>query len=188
MIEFVLGPNNEMITASEKTFVTKMLNTCLEVGSLSHQVNFAYNNVYHFYNPQYQYDIMYFLKELKNMVDSVHHKVQVMGSIHEDPFGHTSNLVGQYSGYGDYIPSIVKDRYIRFKVKMDPKNRKILRTLDETNVFHFLVDVPEIVKLQLPVSHPITMRPLINSDGNLLEYPSLYPKSKYKKSKLVIYA
>ena len=100
-----------------------------------------------------------------------------MGSIHEDPFGHSSYLIGQYDEER-FFPSVVKDKYIRFKVVFDKKyNSSRFNILNEYFIFHFLVDVPEVVKLQLHHYNQIIMQPLLNSDGSMLEYPALYPKS-----------
>lgn len=157
MIEFVTGPHNSTAGAQEKKLLTEMLTTCMDRTSFSHRLNAAYNNAYHFSNPQYMYDIGAFLKELKTMVDSIYHKVQVMGNVHTDPYGHTSALIGQYTEYGEFVPSIVQDSYIRFKIVMDPKHAKIMRVFQPEMIYHFLTDKPRIVKTQMTRHYPIVM-------------------------------
>jgi hypothetical protein len=117
------------------------------------------------------YDTGAFLKELKTMVDSIYHKVQVRGSIHTDSYGHTSALIGQYTEYGEFVPSIVQDSYIRFKIVMDPKHTKIMRVFHPDVIYHFLTDKPKIIKTQLNRRYPIVMA---SHDT------SLYPTTTYK--------
>lgn len=185
MLDFIPGPNNEKISDKEKLEITNMLQNCNKVEEFGHQVNIAYNNITHFSSPQYNYDINEFLKALSAIVNSVSFHIEVMGSIHSDPFGHSSSLIGQMSQYGEFLPCLVQDKYIRFKVNMKNKiNDKILGPLNTTSIFHFLVDVPEIIRLQLHQSNPCVMYQLINTDGKKMEYPKLYPSSRYKYTKI----
>lgn len=155
MIEFVPGPHGQVASASEKAKITAGMSPT----SMSYYVNQVYNNPHHFSSPQFQYDPNTFLRELLNMIDSQFHKVEVMGGIHSDPFGHSSGLIGQQSPYGDVFPVIVKDTYVRFRIKMHQNYVKALRALDTVNTFHFLMQVPDIVKVQfmrVPVKVYIT--------------------------------
>jgi hypothetical protein len=182
MLEYVPGPHNEVITTKERKYITELLESCNNKKSFGYQVNKAYNNGYHFSSFQNQYDIDHFLHELYTIVTSKYHTVQIMGSVHSEPFGHSSSLIGQYSPYGEFLPCMVKDKYIRFKIVMDHKNMKILRTFNTISVFHFLTDVPQVTQTQLDSRVPLYMNPLINSDGSYMEYPTLYPTSRYKNS------
>lgn len=150
MLEFIPGPNGERITLKDQ----KHIRECLSPNSFSYHVNYYYNNNHHFSAP-YTYDIEPFLKEIQRIIESTTHTLQIMGGIHTDPYGHTSGLVGQYTEYNEYFPAIMKDTYIRFKVLM--KSQIALKALNNTNVFHYLIAAPHIVKLQLGVKAPITM-------------------------------
>jgi hypothetical protein len=185
MLEFIPGPNNEIISKEEKDRLTDMLKKCNDVSTLGHQVNIAYNNITHFSSPQYNYNINEFLKALSDIVNSKSFTIEVMGSIHSDPFGHSSSLIGQMSQYGEFLPCLVQDKYIRFKVNMKNHiNNKILGPLNITSIFHFLVDVPEIIRLQLHQRTPCVMYQLINTDGKKMKDPDLYPSSRYKYTKI----
>jgi len=171
MLEFIDGPHKEIADAKERKHLMELMTTCMDTHSFSHKLNIMYNNEYHFSNMQYMYDIHAFLKELKMLIDSIYHKVQVMGSVHSDPYGHTSALIGQYSVYGEFVPSIVQDSYIRFKIVMDPKHTKILRVFSPEVIYHFLVDKPKVVRTQLARHFPIVM-----ASHDM----SLYPTTSYK--------
>jgi hypothetical protein len=183
MIDFIPGPNQEKVSDTEKEEITYMLKKCLIKTTFAHQVNKAYNNFEHFASPQYNYDIDNFLKALSDIANSTSYTIKVMGGIHSDPFGHSSSLIGQTSYYNEFTPCIVQDKYIRFKVDMTNNfNQKILGPLNTTSIFHFLVDVPKIIQLQLHYSIPSDMYPLINTNGNQMKYPDLYPTSRYKSN------
>ena len=171
MIEFVAGPHKELVGAKEKKMIEEMLKTCTDKASFSYRLNTMYNNAGHFSNIQYMYDISAFLKELKAIADSIYHKVQVMGSVHTDPYGHTSALIGQYTYEGEFVPSLVQDSYIRFRIVMDPRHMKIMRVLNTEMIYHFLVDKPRIIKTQLNRHIPVMM-----ASHDM----SMYPTTSYK--------
>jgi hypothetical protein len=94
------------------------------------------------------------MKELKYIVDSKKYSLEVYGGVHMDP-GHTSGMIGQYNEIGEYVPALVKDTYVRFKVNLNIKNAKkeavpVFSVLNTLSVFHYLVGVPVVVSL--PVS------------------------------------
>lgn len=180
MIEFLNGPHGEKINDNQKSFITSVLKSCDNPYNFYHQINIAYNNVNHFCN-QHNYNIHYLLKEIKNLAHDKHHKLVIMGSIHFDPFGHTSGLIGQFDDYKEYNNSIVKDSYVRFKVYINPNYSYKYKTLQDNVIYHFLLDVPEIIHLQLGRKIPVYMYTLYNSTGEALVFPDLYPKSKYKE-------
>jgi hypothetical protein len=175
MIEFVPGPHGETCSKKEQARITESL----KPGSFAWRVNQVYNNVYHFSSHK-PYDTELFLQELKYIVDSKHHKIQVMGGLHTDPYGHTSGMIGQYedySGYGEFFPAITKDTYIRFKIVQDQKWFKVLRVLDHFSVFHFLMQVPYIERLQLHHTTPVYMQEPPSGD--------LVPTSRYAKNAIL---
>jgi hypothetical protein len=145
-------------------------------GSHAWKLNEIYNNVIHF-SSYHNYDIRDFLNDLKYLIDSKVHTVQVMGGVHTDAYGHTSGMIGQMTDYGEFVPAITKDTYIRFKVVMDPRHFKIMKTLDHFSVFHFLTDVPVVEKLQMHTNMPIVMQELPHS--------SFTPRSRYARSHIV---
>ena len=181
MIEFVPGPHGEVISGNQRLVIEMALKDCMMKTATSHLVNVAYNNTHHFMMNTFDYDIKGFLIELKNAVDSMYNKVVVMGGVHSDPFGHTTGLFGQYNEYNEFCPAIVKDSYIRFRFVFDKKHVKAYKVLDEIKVFHFLVDVPQIVQLQLNYRVPVYIYPFYDFYGNLISSKELYPKSRYKK-------
>lgn len=172
MITFVDGPHGEKISKQEQ----KRIHQALEKGSVPWQINEFYNNVLHFSSHK-SYDIQHFLSDMSYIIENKHHQLQIMGGIHQDPFGHTSGMVGQFTQpYNEFIPCLVKDTYIRFKVHMDPNHFKIIKCLDHFDVFHYLVDVPYIEKLQLHPSVPVVMFPT---------HDHLLPKTRYKNSSIM---
>lgn len=174
MLEFVDGPHGEKISKQEQARLKELLTP----GSHAWKLNEIYNNVFHF-SSYHNYDIKDFLSELKYLIDSKVHTVQVMGGVHTDPYGHTSGMVGQMTEYGDFLPAIIKDTYIRFKVVMDTKHFKIMRTLNHFSVFHFLTSVPHVEKLQLHPSVPVVMQEL--------PHASFMPTSRYTRSQIVFF-
>jgi len=131
------------------------------------RVNQVYNNVYHFSFPQYNYDTEDFLLDMWTLIHHEKHKVQIMGTEHTDPFGHTTGMVGQYGDMGEFVPALVQDSYIRFKIVLDLKHKKTNKTqmLRETQVllpdvvYHFLLRPPKIVRLQFP-HNPVWIHPM----------------------------
>jgi hypothetical protein len=180
MIEFVPGPHGENVTAAEKKLIKELLENCWNPEHFGNHVNIVYNNTHHFASPQYDYDIRSFLKELKSLVDSQYHVVQVMGSVHSDPLGHSSMMIGQYSHMGEFYPCLVKDSYIRFKIINNPKYMKGLNVFNDASIFHFLVQVPQVVKAQLGRKAPLVMFQLIGMNGEQLQYPGIFPITKQK--------
>lgn len=166
MIEFVVGPNGQKISDKEKVAITKMLSPA----SFAWNVNEIYNNVHHFSSHK-AYETKTFLDEVKYIANHKHHKLIVMGGIHQDPYGHTSGMIGQYTLYNDFFPAITKDTYVRFKIQQDERYMKMLHALDSFVVFHYLVDVPEIVKLQLHYTIPVVLAPIITQN--------YLPRSRY---------
>lgn len=177
MIEFVPGPHGEKVTAKEKKLITELLENCFNPEHFGNHVNIAYNNVAHFSSQQYDYDTVTFLRELRDMVQSTKHKVQVHGSIHTDPYGHSSSMIGQYNEYHEFMPCIVHDSYIRFKLVIDPKYMKKMNALNDVVFFHFLVQVPQVVHAQLGDYIPIVMYPIMDMNGNQILYQGILPKS-----------
>lgn len=173
MIEFVQGPNNQACSPEERRYIETLLRSCNDITSFSFILNWTYNNPGHFSSMQYDYNIRGFLDELAALVNSRYHKVQVMGSIHEDVYGHSSQLISQYTQYNEAVPCLVSDKYIRFQIRQDPKHAKMLRHLNETVVFHFLVDKPTIIKVHQKLSKQVYLHPGIVHD--------MFPYSNYKR-------
>lgn len=151
MLEFVPGPHRETVTDKQKQHIAH----CFRKGSHSYMINLAYNNAAHFSSFHNQYNITQFLKEIDYLINSKEHKIQVMGGIHSDPFGHSSNMIGQVVGFGEFYPAIVQDTYIRFNVLMDPKNPEKLQALDSVQTYHYLIEPPTLVKLQQRHNIPV---------------------------------
>lgn len=166
MLEFVAGPHGEKISLKEQS----QLRECLKEGSFCWKLNETYNNYGHFYSHN-QYDISSFLNELKYLLEHKYHKVQLMGGVHTDTYGHTTGMIGQYTEYNEYVPSVVKDSYIRFKIYLDPNHMRVLRVFDTFSVFHFLTSAPHIEKLHLGKQYPVYMSAV---DASLI------PTSNYK--------
>jgi hypothetical protein len=170
MIVFVDGPHGEQVTKKEQNQILKDL----AQGSYAWRVNETYNNVHHF-SSHNAYEIKDFFTDLQYIVNSKYHKLQVMGNVHTDPYGHTSGMIGQLTPYGEFAPALTKDTYIRFKIHQDPNHFKILKSLDHFSVFHYLVRPPHIEKLQLHPSIPVTMYPIPED---------LIPSSRYTRSQI----
>lgn len=147
MLEIVPGPHGETISQHEKQKIINAFSSCTDPTSIYYRINSHYNNALHFGTSKYEGNVNMFLKEIKNIVDSKYHKIQVMGGVHSDSYGHSSHLIGQYDNYNVFMPAIVTDNYVRFKVIQDHKNYKVLRSLDETHIFHFLMTPPTIIQL-----------------------------------------
>lgn len=171
MIVFVDGPHGEKIGKQEKNQILEHL----AQGSYAWRVNEAYNNIYHF-SSHNAYDIKDFFTDMQYIANSKYHQLQVMGGIHTDPYGHTSGLIGQHTPYGEFVPALTKDTYIRFKVHQDQAHFKILKCLDHFSVYHYLVKSPHIEKLQLPTSFPVSMYPIAED---------ILPTSRYTRSQIV---
>jgi len=142
MLEFVLGPHGETISQKQKDKIVHAFSS-----DYYNRINTFYNIPNHFGTAKYNGDVTSFLREIESIVDSKYHKLQIMGDIHTDPYGHSSYLIGQYDDYNVFIPAIVKDNYVRFKVVQDPKHYKMLRSIDDTRIFHFLMTPPSIVQI-----------------------------------------
>lgn len=186
MLEFTPGPHGERISPTQQKIIEEAFISCMDASSKYHKVNVAYNNIHHFMFSQYDYDIQTFLSEIKNVVDSSFNKIQVMGDVHTDPYGHTSGLIGQYTEYQEFAPAIVKDSYVRFKLQFDPKHVKAYKVLDPSKIYHFLIDVPSIVQLQMHHTIPVYIYPLYDLKGKRIVNPqSLYPSTRYKNIKII---
>ena len=171
MIVFVDGPHGEKISKQEKNQILEYL----AEGSYARRVNEAYNNVFHF-SSHNSYDINDYFKDMQDIIDNKNHQLQIMGGVHSDPYGHTSGMIGQMTPYGEFIPALTKDTYIRFKIHQDPNHFKILRCLDHFQVYHYLVNPPMIEKLQLNTSVPVAMYPIPED---------IIPSSRYSRSQIV---
>lgn len=169
MLEFISGPNGEKISSADQNNIRKSLSH----NSHSYYINKYYNNSYHFSAP-YTYDIDPFLKEINKIIESKVNILQVMGGVHTDSYGHTSGLIGQYNEYNEYFPAIMKDTYIRFKVLI--KSQMTLVALNAVNVYHYLIELPHIVKLQESVKCPVALLPVLHE---------LVPTSSYKNTRFI---
>ena len=134
-------------------------------------INRLYNNATHFSSPLIGYDINTFLREIRK---AIHNKsdvtVEIMGNEHSEPFGHSSYLIGQYNEYGEFVPARVKDRYIRFRVVS-----KKSTWFNAGQIFHYLIDVPSIEQLGMPVYNQPVM------GKQFIPYQNLIPISHYKR-------
>jgi len=147
MIEFIAGPHNEKITLNEKFFIVNMLRTCYTMHSRSFCLNMKFNNFAHFTVPTCPSNIAQFLLELSLLAHSENVTVQVMGGVHTDSYGHISGLIGRYNEFNEFVPCIVRDKYIRFRIV--PKEMKALQgtcSMSPASVYHFLVDDPVVVR------------------------------------------
>ena len=133
MIVFVSGPHGQVIDDAERKYITSLLKSCYDFNSQSFRVNILYNNYMHFQNPNISYDAKAFLKELVSVVHSPYYRVEVMGGIHSDPYGHTSS----------YASALAQDNYIRFKVSLGQNCTECsnLKVLHPMNIYHFLINV-----------------------------------------------
>lgn len=166
MIIFLPGPHGEKLSKEEQGTIKNLLHP----SSLSWQINAYYNTYNHFYSHN-NYETDTFLQELQYIIKSSIHQMQVCGGIHTDTYGHTTGLIGQYNEYGEYVPSVVRDTYIRFRIYMDSKHFKLLHALNTESVFHFLIKTPHIERLGTYKRFPVIMFPV---DSSLL------PSAKYK--------
>lgn len=157
-IKFVPGPKGEQAPSqSVKGQIEKALLTCATSNSPSFLLNTFYNRSEHFGVPTPYSDVTIFLQDIHAAATSKFHDIEVMGTEHSDPFGHSTQLIGQYDAIGTYYPTIVRDNYIRFKFRMDHNNFKVFRALNEQHIFHFIISPPMVVQLQLGVRIPIVM-------------------------------
>lgn len=170
MLEFVAGPGKAAAAPKEQSRIRVCIRS---YNSYCWRVNQTYNNVKHFSFPQYDYDTGDFLLDMWDIIRHPKHKLCIMGSEHQDPFGHTSGMIGQFGELGEFVPALVQDSYVRFKVELDslkaaPNTKP--RVLQQGPVYHFLLRPPTVVRLQFPHA-PVWMYP-VDSD--------LVPSSKYK--------
>lgn len=107
---------------------------CMNEGSFFCILNMIYNNSDHFFNPSYSYDTWQFLTEIAVIAASPIDTLTILGGVHSCS-GHQSALFPKNT--------LVSDYYIRFTIKLHKFKR--LHVLNESQVFHFLVDVPEIL-------------------------------------------
>jgi hypothetical protein len=141
MIEFIqFGPHK--LEKNKQPEIEEALSYCNSLESSYSWLNMIYNNQNHFFNPSYSYDILKFLEEIVMIADSPTDKLIVMGSIHEDT-GHQSGLVLYQKTKKESVNTFLSDSYIRFTIKL--QSHKKLSVLNETEVFHFLVDVPKVL-------------------------------------------
>lgn len=169
VLEFTAGPGKAAALPKEQASIRACIRN---YNSYCWRVNQVYNNVHHFSFPQYNYDTNDFLLDMWDTIKHPIHKLQIMGSGHRDPFGHTSGMIGQYGDMGEFVPALVQDSYVRFQVVLDPKDKTKTRVLQPGPVYHFLLRPPKIVRLQFPHS-PVWMHSV---DRDLV------PSSKYKKN------
>lgn len=118
--------------------ISEALKNCTSGDSYYYFLNMIYNNFYHFNNNSYAYDTQQFLTEISNIANSRNDTLKVMGGIHSDD-GHSSSLI---INENNSVNQFVSDTYIRFTIKL--KSPKRLFVLNESQVFHFLVNVPKI--------------------------------------------
>lgn len=144
MIEFVKGPNNEVVpTGKEQQYIEEVMTKCDLYESPFYWLNMIYNNQYHFNNSAYGSNTYTFLQEIVKIVKNKQNKIVVMGGFHQDP-GHTSGLVvHQAKNNSQPHGCLVSDSYIRFIIKL-PVPYKLF-VLNEFQVFHFLMDSPTIL-------------------------------------------
>jgi hypothetical protein len=118
--------------------ISEALKNCTSGDSYYYFLNIIYNNFNHFNNNSYAYDTQHFLTEISNTANSINDTLIVMGGIHSDD-GHSSSLI---INENKSVNQFVSDTYIRFTIKL--KNQKKLFVLNESQIFHFLVNVPQI--------------------------------------------
>lgn len=140
MLEFIQFGEHKL-NKNKQPEITNALLNCASEESYYCWLNMIYNNATHFYNPSYSYDTWQFLKEISMIANSPTDKLIVMGGQHEDT-GHQSGLILYQNNKKEPINTFVSDSYIRFTIKL--KTHKRLFVLNETQVFHFLIDVPQI--------------------------------------------
>jgi hypothetical protein len=160
MIEFISGPNKNFKLANSQE--ERKIRRCMSnFDAPCWRLNEIYNNGDHFSFAQFNYDTDSFLNEIWDIANCSVDTLEVMGSVHSDPFGHSSMMIGQYNEKGIFVPVVVKDYYIRFKVAFGPKSKRKLNILKEGYIYHFLVKRPEIVMVMLPIdTHPVCMMPI----------------------------
>ena len=158
VIRYVEGPHKAKTpTPKERMTLTHALSRCAEPNDFFHMLNMYYNNPQHHGR---QLDTLKFLEEIQRAATHKFHEITVMGTEHSDPYGHSSNLAGQYDDYNNFEAAIMQDHYIRFTFKLDEKNFKVKEAFDILNgsmVFHFLVKPPTLIKLPLTVRRPVVM-------------------------------
>jgi hypothetical protein len=142
MIEFIEFGNHKMEKRKEELIKDSLIN-CFKDDSRYYWLNMIYNNSQHFSNSSYASNTWQFLKELSMIANSINDKVIIMGGIHKDT-GHTSGLI-LHQPHRNSIShgAFVTDSYIRFIIKL--KSPRKLSMLNDTQVFHFLVELPEVL-------------------------------------------
>lgn len=178
-VEYVPGPHKQVLEPSQKAAITKALQTCASQGSFYGALNTQYNNVTHFGMPMFDTDPQMFLADIQSAASSKWHTLQVMGSEHSDPYGHSSHMFGQINGYGYFEPALARDTYIRFKLVQDPKNYKIFRSMNESKIYHFLVKSPIILKIG-DVRHPVIVADTADSRILPIAHPSYKNKMTFQ--------
>lgn len=142
MIDFVNFGEHKMEKNHQNLIKDGLLN-CLNENSHYFWINMIYNNVQHFSNSSYSHNSYQFLHDISTVANSKVDKITVMGGAHNDT-GHTSGLVlYQLDQNIQPIGSFVSDSYIRFTIKL--KSTQKLSTLNELQIFHFLIDVPTVI-------------------------------------------
>lgn len=181
MIEFV-DFGEHKIKNNKQSEIKEALLHCASENSYYCWLNMIYNNSNHFYNQSYSYDTWQFLKEIAMISASPTDKLIVMGGIHEDT-GHQSGFIlQQVNTMSNPVNTFVSDSYIRFTIKL--KAHKRMFVLNETQVFHFLVDVPKV--LWAPQNEKKSIILLYNIPKNFDEnYAKMfYPKIVNNKFKI----
>ena len=157
-VRYVKGPQGQEFSPAMRSALTKKLMTCAEPNNTLGLINTFYNSAEHFGMPMFDTVPHAFLKDIQTAANSTHHTIEVMGTEHTDPFGHSTVLIGQYDmAYGTFYPAIVKDCWIRFRIVLDHQHYKIFHSLSESKIYHLLIDTPTIVHLQLGVRTPVVM-------------------------------
>jgi len=142
MIEFVEFGEHKMNKNKQPEIIEALLK-CTSEESYYCWLNMIYNNEHHFYNNSYAYDTWQFLREVSQIANSPNDKLIVMGGIHSDT-GHTSGLVlHQINNKSQPYGAFVSDSYIRFSIKL--KSPRKLSVLNESQIFHFLTNVPSVL-------------------------------------------
>jgi hypothetical protein len=142
MIEFIQFGEHKLEKNKQPEIKEALLNCNLDE-SYYCWLNMIYNNSQHFFNSAYSYDTWQFLKEISMIANSPTDKLIVLGGIHQDS-GHQSEfIVYQNQNQKKYTNTFVSDSYIRFNIKLEKHKR--LHVLNESQIFHFLVDVPQLL-------------------------------------------
>lgn len=139
MLEFVPYMGHEL-THKEKQRITRIL-----YDPSYHILNYIYNNKDHTQD-SFITNIDGFMKEFSRAIEHPHHKIQVMGSVHENP-SHMTGVICQvqhHIGGTALHPMYVSDHYVRFKFIRSLMYGGQFSELERADIHHFLVDVPTI--------------------------------------------